>query len=121
MKKSLPSKIREGDNVQTEWSAVSYDLWCRCRAQEFTVDPRLRIVDLYSVLHSVIEKDFTPAERDAAQLHWFNGMSVSAAAVELGTSTANIYKALARGKEKIRLVLKHIINSKEFTYENESF
>ena len=76
--------------------------------------PEKRVVDLYKVVRSVIENDFSPVEKRAAVLHWYRGLSVAAAAEMEGTSTANMYRALARGKEKIRLVLKHLIDCEEY-------
>lgn len=108
------SKLREGDSVQTEWSQISYDLWCREKAAEFITFPERRVIDLYKVVRSVIENDLSSVEQRAAKLHWYEGMSVAEAAKLEGTSTANMYKALSRGKEKIRLVLKHLIDSEEY-------
>ena len=112
-------RLREGDEVQTEWSKFSYDLWCREQAQEYLCVPGMKIVDLYEVVRSVIEKDFSPAEQFAAKLHWYEGLSVNQVAEQAQVSNANIYKALSRGKEKIRLVLKHLIDCKEFTINKQ--
>lgn len=106
--------MREGDDVNTEWSQASYEAWCRENAAEYVSFPEKRVVDLYGVVRSVIEKDFTPAEKRAAVLHWYRELSVAEAAEKEGTSTANMYRALARGKEKIRLVLKHLIDCEEY-------
>ncbi len=116
---SKATKLRDSDEVRTEWSAVSYSLWCANQAQEYTVHEEMRVVNLYDIINSVISEDFTPAEQAAAELHWFEGLSVNLTAKQLGTSTANIYKALARGKEKIRLVLKHIFYSEVYKTELE--
>ncbi len=107
-------RMREGDDVNTEWSQVSYEMWCRENAVDFISFPEKRVVDLYNVVRSVIENDFSTIEKRAAVLHWYKGLSVAAAAKQEGTSTANMYRALARGKEKIRLVLKHLIDCEEY-------
>lgn len=114
MKNSFNPRMREGDEVNTEWSQFSYEAWCRENAAQFVSYPEKRVVDLYEVVRSVIEKDFSPVEQRAAVLHWYKGLSVAKAAEKEGTSTANMYKSLARGKEKIRLVLKHLIDCEEY-------
>ncbi|MBQ2813163.1 MAG: sigma-70 region 4 domain-containing protein [Clostridia bacterium] len=111
---SCNPRMRQGDDVSTEWSQASYEAWCRKNAAEFISFPEKRVVDLYEVMRSVIKNDFSPVEQRAAVLHWYKGLSVAAAAKKEGTSTANMYRALARGKEKIRLVLKHLIDCEEY-------
>ncbi len=112
--KNSNSRLRDGDTVQTEWSQISYDLWCRESAAQFVSFPEKRIVDLYEVVRSVIADDLTPAEQAAVRLHWYNGLSVSDAARQEGVSRACMYRSLNRGKEKIRLVLKHLIDSEVY-------
>ena len=114
MKNNLNPRMREGDDVNTEWSQASYEAWCRENAAQFISFPEKRVVDLYKVVRSVIENDFSPVEQRAAVLHWYKGLSVAAAAEKEGTSIANMYRALSRGKEKIRLVLKHLIDCEEY-------
>ena len=120
MKNDKTARLKDGDEVQTEWSAVAYDLWRASMAQEYIPHDEMRVVNLYDVVNSVIEADFTPAEQAAARLHWFEGFSVNCTAKKLGTSTSNIYKALNRGKEKLRLVLKHIFYSEVYKTELET-
>lgn len=107
----------DGGNTQSEWSKISFDIWCREQAKEFVTVPGLRVVDLYKVVRSVIEQDLSSTERTAATMCWLEGKSAAAAAEKTGTSTANIYKALSRAKDKLRLVLKHLIDSEEYREE----
>ena len=80
MKNSFNPRMREGDEVNTEWSQASYEAWCRENAAQFITFPEKRVVDLYKVVRSVIENDFSPVEKKAAVLHWYKGLSVAAAA-----------------------------------------
>ena len=80
MKNNSNPRMREGDDVNTEWSQASYEAWCRENAAEYITYPEKRVVDLYRVVRSVIENDFSPVEQRAAVLHWYKGLSVAAAA-----------------------------------------
>lgn len=114
---NIGSETFESEIMQAELSRISFDLWNREQAKEFELVPGLRVVDLYKVVRSVIENDFSDSERSAALRCWFEGKSAADAAKEIGTSRANVYKALARGKEKVRLVLKHLIDCEEYRQE----
>ncbi len=113
--------LYEAENGHGELSTLAYERWCQSSAQEFIVHDEMRVINLHEIIHSVIEADFTPAERSAATLHWFEGMSVASISERLGISRAGIYKALARGNDKLRLVLKHLINCEIYKTENEAF
>lgn len=111
------SKLREGDTVETEWSQVSYDRWCRAKAGSTESLPGMRIVNLYEVVRSVIEQDLSPSERKVALMRWYDNMSARQIASVTGTSTTNVYKTVSRVNGKIKLVLKHIINCEEYKQE----
>ncbi len=110
---SNPS-IREGDEIATEWSKISYDRWCADNHLSFRTVPGVRIISIYDVVNSVIENDLSEAERSAITLHFFEGYSITNIAREMNTSYSNVHAAIKRAEKKIRLVLKHIINCEEY-------
>ena len=114
---SIDSRSLESDTQQSELSRLAFELWSSEQAKEFETVPGLRVVNLYKVVHSVIENDLSETERAAAVCCLLEGRSAAAVAVLTGTSRANIYKALTRAKEKIRLVLKHLIDCEEYKRE----
>ena len=114
-------RVREGDTIETEWSQVSYDGWCREQAQQFVTTPGLKVVDIYAVVRSVIEKDLSQAEREITLLRRFNNLSVRKIAARKGTSVSNVYSTLERAEEKIRLVLKHLVVFEDYTVEKDDF
>lgn len=116
---SNPS-IREGDEIATEWSKISYDRWCADNHLSFRTVPGIRIISLYDVVDSVIENDLSETEKSAVMLHFFEGYTIKRTAQEMNTSYSNVHAALKRGEKKLRLVLKHIINCEEYkTQDND--
>lgn len=112
--------IREGDEIITEWSKVSYERWCAANHVSFRTVPGIRIISIYDVVDSVIENDLTETERSAVTLHFFEGYTIKRTAHEMNTSYSNAHAALKRAERKLQLVLKHIINCEEYkTQENE--
>ncbi len=103
--------------IQAECSRISFNTWCAQQAADYVTVPGLRVVDIYKVVRSVVENDLTDVEKTAAIRCWFEGKSAAVAARESGTSKTNVYKALSRSKEKIRLVLKHIVDCEEYRIE----
>lgn len=118
-KQDSVSGLFDIDSAQTEWSKISFDMWSREQAREFVTVPGLRVVDIYKVVQSVIDNDLSDTERTAARLCWFQGKSAAAAADELGIARSAVYKLLTKSKEKIRLVLKHIVECEEYKTDNE--
>ncbi|MBO5361279.1 MAG: hypothetical protein J6B25_10640 [Clostridia bacterium] len=110
---SNPS-IREGDEITTEWSKISYDRWCADNHLSFRTVPGIRIISLYDVVDSVIENDLSETEKSAIMLHFFEGYTIKRTAHEMNTSYSNAHAALKRAEKKLTLVLKHIINCEEY-------
>lgn len=113
------NNLREEDEVQTEWSQVSYDLWCRDNATDYFTVPEVKAVNIYEVVNSVIDNDFTPAEQKIARLNWFENLSPAQIAKMTNTTTPNVYQTLSRARAKIKLVLKHIIDCPAYRFEKE--
>ena len=113
--------VHEGDCIENEWSQVSYDRWCRRKDGACTTVAGLRIVNLYEVVNSVIENDLTDAERNAARLFYFDGLTKSQIAARTGTTCPNVHAALSRAEKKLRNVLKHLIDCEEYKKEEEIF
>lgn len=114
---SIDSCSYECEAGQNELARLAFDLWSSEQAKEFETVPGLRVVNIYKVVRSVIENDLTEIEKTAAVCCLLDGRSAAAAAATAGTSRANIYKALTRAKDKIRLVLKHLIDCEEYKRE----
>ena len=114
---SIDSRSYENETEQNELTRLAFDLWSSEQAKEFETVPGLRVVNIYKVVRSVIENDLTEIEKAVAVCCLLEGRSATAAAAITGTSKANIYKALTRAKEKIRLVLKHLIDCEEYKRE----
>lgn len=117
---STPS-IREGDSINTEWSKISYDRWCAQQHVQLRTVPGMRIVNIYEVVDSVIENDLTDTEKSAVQLHYFEGLSINRTAQRMSTSYSNAHAALKRAEKKLKLVLKHIIDSEEYKEQTDEF
>lgn len=117
---STPS-IREGDSVNTEWSKISYDRWCAQQHVQLRTVPGMRIVNIYEVVDSVIENDLTDTEKSAVLLHYFEGLSINRTAQRMSTSYSNAHAALKRAEKKLKLVLKHIIDSEEYKEQTDEF
>lgn len=115
---SNPS-IREGDEIITEWSKVSYDRWCADNHLSYRKVPGVRIISLYDVVDSVIENDLSETEKSAIMLHFFEGYTIKRTAHEMNTSYSNAHAALKRAEKKLRLVLKHIINCEEYKVKDD--
>lgn len=114
---SIDSRSYESETEQSELTRLAFDLWSSEQAREYETVPGLRVVNIYKVVRSVIENDLTEIEKTAAVCCLIDGRSAAAAAALTGTSKANIYKAITRAKEKIRLVLKHLIDCEEYKRE----
>lgn len=114
---SIDSCSYECETGQNELARLAFDLWSSEQAKEFETVPGLRVVNIYKVVRSVIENDLTEIEKTAAVCCLLDGRSAASAAAAAGTSRANIYKALTRAKDKIRLVLKHLIDCEEYKRE----
>ncbi len=121
MNNSTAPSIREGDTVNTEWSQISYNLWCAQKHIQLRTVPGMRIVNLYEVVDSVIENDLTDTERTAVQLHYFEGLSINRTAQQMSTSYSNTHAALKRAEKKLKHVLKHIIDSEEYKIQTNDF
>ncbi len=106
--------VREGDEIATEWSKISYDRWCADNHLSFRTVPGVRIISIYDVVDSVIENDLSETEKSAILLHFFEGYSITHTAQKMNTSYSNAHAALKRAEKKIRFVLKHIINCEEY-------
>lgn len=113
--------VNEGDCIENEWSQVSYELWCRKKDAAYTTVAGLRIVNLYEVVNSVIDNDLSEAERNAARMYYFDGLSKSQIAAATGTTCPNVHAALSRAEKKLRCVLKHLIDCEEYKKEEETF
>ena len=119
-KSSANPSIREGDEIATEWSKISYDRWCADNHLSFRTVPGVRIISLYDVVESVIENDLSETEKSAVMLHFFEGYTIKHTAHKMNTSYSNVHAALKRAEKKLRLVLKHVINCEEYkTQDND--
>lgn len=119
-KSSANPSIREGDEIATEWSKISYDRWCADNHLSFRTVPGVRIISLYDVVDSVIENDLSETEKSAVMLHFFEGYTIKHTAHKMNTSYSNVHAALKRAEKKLRLVLKHVINCEEYkTQDND--
>lgn len=119
-KSSANPSIREGDEIATEWSKISYDRWCADNHLSFRTVPGVRIISLYDVVDSVIENDLSETEKSAVMLHFFEGYTIKHTAHKMNTSYSNVHAALKRAEKKLRHVLKHVINCEEYkTQDND--
>ena len=119
-KSSANPSIREGDEIASEWSKISYDRWCADNHLSFRTVPGVRIISLYDVVESVIENDLSETEKSAVMLHFFEGYTIKHTAHKMNTSYSNVHAALKRAEKKLRLVLKHVINCEEYkTQDND--
>lgn len=115
--KGFIAKLDVGETIENEWSQLSYDLWCRQQAQKCIVFPETRVVNLSELVRSVIENDLTQTEKSVTRLHWYDGLSVEKTAEKIGLSRTSVYRALNRSEEKIKLVVKHVIDCENYKYE----
>lgn len=104
---TFPESENTADAV---WQKISYELWSSKQSVQHLPSPDKRIVDLYAVVRSVINNDLSESEQLTLMLYWFDGLSVEETAQKSGVSKFVVYHSLNRAKEKIRHVLKHIVD-----------
>ncbi len=119
MSQTSEGKIRQGDQVENEWSKVAYDSWCRELDKGFSVVPGVKAVDLYAVVRSVIEKDLSDWEREVIRLHYYDRISAQQIAQQSNTRPSNVYNAMTRAQKKIERVLRHLVFFEDYHFEKQ--
>lgn len=66
-------------------------------------------LSLTELLTMAVQNELSQAERDAIELYWFKGMSISQAARQLGINRATAGKTLERAKGKLYKSLKYAV------------
>lgn len=98
------------DSRDAALQKLSYELWKKNQCARYSISPEKRTVDIYAVVRSVIENDLSDSERFAVHCYWYEGRTISSIAQRMSVSHSAVYHTLDRAKQKIRFVLKHIID-----------
>lgn len=70
---------------------------------------RRRDIDMASLLRSAIDRELSGVEREAVELHWFEGLSIAEISRRQGKNASVVSRTLDRGQAKLHSALRYAV------------